>query len=74
MLNFRSFKMNPRVTKVESGKEYTLLLTFLNDEKKIFDVKSYSNIGQFNQLTDLALFRTVPPILGRIQWQNGLDL
>jgi hypothetical protein len=74
MLNFRIWKMNPRVTTVEPGKEYTLLLTFQNNEKKVFDVKPYLNTGQFKQLTDLSSFNSVHPFLGSIQWQNGLDL
>ena len=65
--------MNPRVIKVKPTKEYTLILTFTNGEKRIFDVKPYLKIGIFNELKELNRFFTVKPMLGSIQWQGGQD-
>ncbi len=66
--------MNPRVKKVKSNPDYTLTLTFTNNEVKIFDVKPYLEKGIFRELKDLSLFNSVKPFLGSIQWQNGQDL
>ncbi len=66
--------MNPRVKKVKSNPDYTLILTFTNDEVKIFDVKPYLEKGIFRELKDLSLFNSVKPFLGSIQWNNGQDL
>ena len=54
--------------------DYTLTLTFANDEVKTFDVKPYLTIGIFRELQDQGIFNSVRPFLGSIQWQNGQDL
>lgn len=65
--------MNPRVKTVKPNVDYTLILTFTNDEVKVFDVKPYLDKGVFKELRDLSLFNAVRPFLGSIQWQNGQD-
>ena len=66
--------MNPRVCTVNPGLDFTLELSFTNGETGVFDVKPYLGTGLFKELTDPALFNSVKPFLGSIQWQNGLDL
>jgi hypothetical protein len=66
--------MNPRVKYVESNLNYTLILTFTNEEIKLFDMKPYLDKGIFRELKDISLFNSVKPFLGSIQWQNGQDL
>jgi len=66
--------MNPRVIMVKPEQNFTLLITFNNGEKKMFDVKPYLEIGIFKELKELSLFNSVKPFLGSIQWANGLDL
>jgi hypothetical protein len=66
--------MNPRVKDVKPALGYTLLITFTNGEEKIFDVTPYLNYGNFKELKDKAVFNSVKPLLGSIQWVNGLDL
>jgi hypothetical protein len=66
--------MNPRVKNVKAAGDYTLLLTFTNGEEKKFDVTAYLEIGNFRELKDKAIFNSVRPFLGSIQWANGLDL
>jgi hypothetical protein len=66
--------MNPRVKEVKPNKNFTVTLTFSNNEVKVFDVKPYLNIGIFKELKDPQLFNSVKPILGSIQWKNGQDL
>ncbi|MFZ0389165.1 MAG: DUF2442 domain-containing protein [Calditrichia bacterium] len=66
--------MNPRVKKVKPKDDYTLVLTFTNEEVKIFDMKPYLEIGIFKELRDRGKFNSVRPFLGSIQWQEGQDL
>jgi Protein of unknown function (DUF2442) len=65
--------MNPRVKFVQPNKDFTLNLTFDNNERKIFDVKPYLEYGVFRELKDLSLFYSVKPFLGTVQWQNEQD-
>ena len=65
--------MNPRIKKVHPGVDYTLTILFDNNEERIFDVKPYLDRGIFTQLKDHRIFNSVKPLLGSIQWINGLD-
>ena len=65
--------MNPRVKEVKPNSNYSLTITFLNGEVKVFDVKPYLNKGIFKELRDMSLFNSVKPFLGSIQWKNGQD-
>lgn len=66
--------MNPRVKKVIANKNYTLTITFTNNEVRLFDMKPYLNTGIFKELKDLRFFNSVRPFLGSIKWKNGQDL
>jgi len=66
--------MNPRIRDVKPNPDYTLTLTFTNNETKTFDVKPYLDKGVFKELKKLSLFNTVKPVLGSIQWIHEQDL
>jgi len=66
--------MNPRVLSVIPSIDYSLLITFDNGEKRVFDMNDYLSIGNFNELKDLNLFKTARVSIGTICWDNGLDL
>ena len=66
--------MNPRVKEVVPNKDFTITITFTNDEKGIFDVKPYLNKGIFKELNDWDLFKTAKPFMGTVQWINEQDL
>jgi hypothetical protein len=66
--------MNPRIRDVKPNPDYTLTLTFTNNETKTFDVKPYLDKGVFKELKELSLFNTVKPVLGSIQWIHEQDL
>lgn len=44
--------MYPRVKDVKPQDDYQILLTFENEELKVFDMKPYINKGFFKQLQD----------------------
>jgi hypothetical protein len=66
--------MNPRIVRVEPNEDYTLTLTFTNNEVKIFDMRPYLDQGIFKALKERSQFNSVRPFLGSIQWQGGQDL
>jgi hypothetical protein len=65
--------INPRVKSVKPLNDYSIQLTFDNDEVKIFDVRPYLDKGVFTQLKDQSVFNSVRPFMGAVQWNNGLD-
>ena len=67
--------MNPQVISVEPKAEHKVLLTFDNQEVRIFDMSPYIDRSSFfKQLEDEEYFKTVRVSLGSVQWKNGQDL
>ena len=66
--------MRPRAIDVKPLPNYELLITFDNDEKKIFDVKPYLNYIQFEKLKTIQIFNTVKIDGLSISWMNGADI
>ncbi|WKY46963.1 DUF2442 domain-containing protein [Eubacteriaceae bacterium ES3] len=62
------------VIEVEPLNDYKLLLTFENDEKRIFDVSPYLGKGIFQELRNLDKFNTVRVSFDSIEWCNQADL
>ncbi len=62
------------VKDVKPQEEYKLLLTFSNEEVKLFDVSKYLEIGKFKELQDKTLFESVRVNFDSIEWANKLDL
>lgn len=68
--------LQPRLTAVVPSDDYTLLLTYATGEKRKFDVKPYINGDWYDELNDVAYFRTVQLLSGGIgiEWSNGQDI
>jgi len=55
--------------------DYQLLLTFENDEQRIFDMKPFLNFGPvFRALKDPDMFKTVRIDFKTIAWANNADI
>ena len=54
--------------------DYLLLLTFENEEKRVFDMKPYLDFGIFKELRDVGMFNTVKKSFDAIEWANEADL
>lgn len=65
--------MNPRVKAVRPLKNYSLELTFDNDEVKVFDVSPYLNFGVFKELKDESFFKAVTTFMGTVKWPHDQD-
>jgi len=66
--------MNPRVKKVIPNDNYTLCITFDNDEQKVFDMKPLLDFGIFQELKNPQYFKEVKPLHGSIAWPHGQDI
>lgn len=62
------------VVEVASLEDYTLLVTFTNGEKRIFDVKPYFSFKPFEELKSKTLFKTVRIAGLSIEWLHGQDV
>jgi hypothetical protein len=55
--------------------DYKLLLTFENDEQRIFDMKPYLDFGPvFRGLKDPAMFNTAKVSFKTVAWKNNADI
>jgi hypothetical protein len=66
--------IRPRAVDVIPQTDYRLLITFSNNEKRIFDVKPYLDFKPFNELKKAAIFNTVKPAGLSIEWIHGQDI
>jgi len=62
------------VKSVKPTKNYQLILTFENGEKRQFDMNSFLGKGIFRELRDISKFSTVKVSFDTIQWDNEADL
>lgn len=66
--------MRPRAIAVKPLDDYRLLVTFGNNEERVFDVKPYLDLKPFEQLKNPALFNTVYIAGLSIEWITGQDI
>ena len=66
--------MNPRPVNVKVLDNYNLLVTFQNDEKKIFDVKPLLSMPLYQPLKNKALFKNVKADGMCIYWNDEIDI
>ncbi|MFC2156047.1 DUF2442 domain-containing protein [Acidobacteriota bacterium] len=66
--------MYPGIKNVKPLSGFKLLLTFENNEEKIFDVNPFLDKGIFKELKDAESFNTVHVCFDTVEWNNGADL
>ena len=64
----------PRAVNVMPQPDYKILVTFNNDEVKLFDVKPYLEFKAFAELKNITLFNTVKPAGLSVEWLHGQDI
>ena len=62
------------VKAVKPISDYNLLITFKNEEVRVFDVKPYLETGVFSELKDEKKFANVKVSFDTIEWENGADI
>ncbi|MGL6227449.1 MAG: DUF2442 domain-containing protein [Thermoguttaceae bacterium] len=68
---------NPDVQQVVAQNDFTLLLTFTNGERRIFDVKPMMDRGYFRELQNIGYFRCVrvdSDGFGCVEWPHEQDI
>ena len=66
--------IRPRAVDVIPQSDYNLLITFDNNEKRVFDVKPYFDFAPYAELMNLTIFNTVKPAGLSIEWLHGQDI
>ena len=63
------------VKAVAPQENYQLLLTFENNEQRIFDMKPYLDFGPvFRALRDPGMFNTARVCFNTVAWANDADI
>jgi hypothetical protein len=66
--------MTPKLIDVVSMANYEVLLTYENNEKRIFNLTPYLNTGLFSELKNEDVFQSVKISFDTIEWVNGIDI
>ena len=66
--------LRPVAVKVEALENYQMIVTFDNDEIKIFDVKPYIKGTWYGELADKNYFRGAFVNGYTVEWPNGQDI
>ncbi len=62
------------VIDVRATDDHKLILTFDNNECRVFDISPYLNIGRFRELQDIKVFKHVSVSFDTVEWENELDI
>jgi hypothetical protein len=63
------------VKEVKPQDDYVLLLTFENNEQRLFDMKPYLDFGPvFRELKEPSAFNSVRVYFDTVSWKNDADL
>ncbi|MCL1996750.1 MAG: NAD(P)H-dependent oxidoreductase [Defluviitaleaceae bacterium] len=68
------FHKKPKVVSVVAQADYKLLLTFDNEEKRIFDMKPYLEKKPYDELKDVSKFENVKITGVHIEWRSRVDM
>jgi hypothetical protein len=68
--------LQPKITNIQAGHDYTLMLDYDTGEKKQFDVAPYIRGDWYGKLRDPAYFRSVRVMSdgNGIEWPEGQDI
>ena len=65
---------SPNIKMAEVLEDYKLLVTFINGETKVFDMKSYLKYPVFRPLNENIEFKKFSIVDGTIEWECGAEL
>jgi len=66
--------LRPIAIAVKPQPDFTLIVTFNNNERRVFDVKPYLDFTPYSELLNTAIFNTVKPAGLSIAWVHGQDI
>ena len=62
------------VTNLQPQKDYTLILTFVSGEKKLFDARPLLAKAIYKPLNNLGFFLTAKADCGSVTWSDEMDI
>lgn len=62
------------VVDVKPLSDYKLLLSFVNDEPRIFDMKPYLDKGFYRELINEDVFKSARISFDSVEWKNHADI
>jgi len=65
--------MNPRVKTVQCLDDFSLVLEFLNGERRRFDCRPFLQIGVFRELQNFGYFQQARVEMGTVSWPHEQD-
>lgn len=65
-------KMLPRVLSVETRPDYSMIITFRNGERKLFDAKPLLNLPMYKNLG--KVFSSARVEYGTVVWPQDMDI
>ena len=65
--------IGPRVVDVYPSPDYTLLVSFNNGEKRVFDAKPLFSLEVFQPLKNVGFFNSVRAERGTVVWPEDID-
>lgn len=65
-------KMLPRVSSVEARNDYSLIITFKNGERKLYDAKHLLELPMYKNLA--KVFMSAKVDYGTVVWDGELDI
>jgi hypothetical protein len=64
----------PKPTAVVAADDYTLMITFNNDEMRLFNVAPYLIYPAFDALKTLSLFKNARVAHNTVVWNEDVDM
>lgn len=62
------------IISLQVNNDYTLVLEFENNEKRVFDMKPYLEQKPFNKLKNYSLFEQAQIKYGTVAWPENIDI
>ena len=64
----------PRIKKVKALDDFFIEITYLNNEKKLYDMKKNLEYNCYKNLKNVAYFKQVKSAETTVEWPDGEDI
>ena len=64
----------PRIKDVKAVNDFNIELTYVNGERKLYDMKKFLNHNAYKKLNNVGYFSLVKSAETTIEWPNGEDV
>jgi len=66
--------MSPKIENIRTTDNYELIITYEENQVRLFDVKPLLEKGLFKELKDIELFKQIKIVFDTVEWSNGIDI